>query len=1087
MTDTPNRKTAKKLLLVNWSCFQNECIELGSSTLFTGVNGTGKTTILDAMSYLLTANTQFNKAADDSDRSVNAYIHGDRKTNGSDRYLRKDAVTSYIAMEFYSPVEKCYLTVAVCIESHSAQDRAESKWIFCKDAKIVDINFFKIDGKMRTVTAKKNLEIKGKPFLTTDFMGRDTAIPQIIRALGIRPEDYTYSGGCRKYKEKLLKMMAFDPERNVDKFLQDSILAKVEVNSLNRLREQRTLYDQAKAMFENLKLERTALEEIEVKTRSYEKALRNKNVREMMFEYQFINANQKEIDRLNLDLENLRLELNALKEKQIASEKEFNSANDNLTEVKNKNHSVQAGLEKLQESKRNCEEKIRRNETELAKLKSTQAAVKILLEQLSSYFAIEKEEAEVLKNLSENDFSLDAKRKAFLSLSEKVLAQKEIFTKEEGRKEDQISLLQKELNETEENIHRLQSNIVLFPRESEDAKRIIKEEFARRGIKSDVHFFAELVESLTDETWRRAIETFLGKKRFNLIVDDDAEHEALSVIREKNLYGANVVLAKKIPETEIEEESAASILNIRNKSARKYANYLLNKIHLCETQEEVQEYPKGAIMRDGTLSKSYSASKMKISQTVPCLGNDVVKLQLKEAEAEKARLQESLSAVKTEIENLAQLKRLIGNIKWEAEDYNFDAPNELASEKKMKGQIELQIKELENSPEMLAAMKEIEFAQKRFDDAKSLNDKLIGDVRANNERQQNRQQQIEEKQKSVVERKSNYVELVSKNPELESEMLAEYERQTKNRNTLIIIGQKHRQQLSADLDTARRELENEQRKYNALADLPQENYGVEFIGKYRSRLRDVANVKADEAKEKLEEQSQKLRDIFLQDFVGELRENIEKAQSEIDSINRELKKIPFGRDIYQFKMIRKTDRDIFFNICDNLEAFSQSPDLFTQKTQNDEKLNEDVQDFLRRILDTEDDSDYSDYRNYFTYDMQIKSRIGEEETETNLSAKQGSASGGEKQTPYFIVLAASLMQFYPKDKCCARIAFIDEAFSALSKERIEQMVKFFEDNDFQVFYAAPPEKIDSIGRHISNTVSLFTSGRYTHVVEGISK
>ena len=73
-----NRKTAKRLLLVNWSCFQNEIIRLGSSTLFTGVNGTGKTTILDAMSYLITANTQFNKAADDNARNVTAYIHQQR-------------------------------------------------------------------------------------------------------------------------------------------------------------------------------------------------------------------------------------------------------------------------------------------------------------------------------------------------------------------------------------------------------------------------------------------------------------------------------------------------------------------------------------------------------------------------------------------------------------------------------------------------------------------------------------------------------------------------------------------------------------------------------------------------------------------------------------------------------------------------------------------------------------------------------------------------------------------------------------------------------------------------------------------------
>ena len=44
-----NRKTATKLLLVQWSRFQHVCIELEGSTLFTGVNGSGKSTVLDAM------------------------------------------------------------------------------------------------------------------------------------------------------------------------------------------------------------------------------------------------------------------------------------------------------------------------------------------------------------------------------------------------------------------------------------------------------------------------------------------------------------------------------------------------------------------------------------------------------------------------------------------------------------------------------------------------------------------------------------------------------------------------------------------------------------------------------------------------------------------------------------------------------------------------------------------------------------------------------------------------------------------------------------------------------------------------------
>lgn len=101
--------------------------------------------------------------------------------------------------------------------------------------------------------------------------------------------------------------------------------------------------------------------------------------------------------------------------------------------------------------------------------------------------------------------------------------------------------------------------------------------------------------------------------------------------------------------------------------------------------------------------------------------------------------------------------------------------------------------------------------------------------------------------------------------------------------------------------------------------------------------------------------------------------------------------------------------------------------------------------------------------------------------------KQGSASNGEKQTPYFIILAASLLQCYPANTCCARLAFIDEAFSALSRERIEQMVRYFEENHFQVFYAAPPEKINSIGQFIDSTVSLIVTGRYTNAVEGLVK
>ena len=224
---------------------------------------------------------------------------------------------------------------------------------------------------------------------------------------------------------------------------------------------------------------------------------------------------------------------------------------------------------------------------------------------------------------------------------------------------------------------------------------------------------------------------------------------------------------------------------------------------------------------------------------------------------------------------------------------------------------------------------------------------------------------------------------------------------------------------------------------------------------------------------------------FMNDFVAEINETIGEARREIDAINRELKQIPFGQDTYKFKMEEKPERMLFFRICKKLENYMNSPEIYMNYSRDDEEMERDIQEFMNMILNEEDEAEYTDYRKYFTYDMEITSHQGGEEITADLSKKQGSASNGEKQTPYFIILAASLLQCYPRRNCCARLAFIDEAFSALSRERIEQMVKYLEENDFQVIYAAPPEKISSIGQFIQSTVSLVTTGRYTNAVEGL--
>ena len=803
-----------------------------------------------------------------------------------------------------------------------------------------------------------------------------------------------------------------------------------------------------------------------------------------MFRYQYINQYKDEISKLEVNLQNSQIQLQDLEEKKKEAEEKLSEMRKRLSEVENKNHTITESLEKLERDKEETNKKIFALEAKLAELKNLQASLKVILPQIENYFAVPDENKTILQNLSENDFDERKKTEAFIDFSNKIKNQRDLFIEENGRIKGKLFDAQNKITEVQKRIKNLESNIRQFPEEAENAKRTIQNEFNKRGIKCHVRLFAELVESLGDESWRKAIETFLWNKRFNIIVDDEYCHEALSILNEKNIYKTSVVLTDKIPETEIEQDSAASVLNITNKGARRYANYLLNGIHLCQNLEELHAHPKGGITKDGMLCKSYAASKMQIQKTALCLGNNVVKIQLEQAKKELENLALEKSGYEKDISDKKQLITLIDNVEWKAELYNFDSNRELSEENRNLAKLGAQIEDLKNSPEMLAAAREYEIAKSNYDEADK-NSKLIERSLGSTEKEiSNIQDKIGESKSKSEKVESEYKEISERHLELVDEMKEEYERASRQRNTLIVISNKRLQDVLTEVESAKRKMEDKQRDYNLLSEIDSANYGIEFIPFYRDRYRDVANVKIDEAKNKVERQSEKLRDVFLHDFVAELNEKIVSAKEEIAAINAELKRIPFGRDIYQFKMEEKSAREVFFTICKNLELYSQSPDLFTERTASDEKLSDDVQSFLNKILDTEQEEDYSDYRNYFTYDMTIRSHIGNEESEMDLSKKQGSASGGEKQTPYFIVLAASLMQFYPKDVCCARIAFIDEAFSALSKERIEQMVKFLEDNNFQVFYAAPPEKINSIGQHIDNTVSLYTQGKYTKPVEG---
>ena len=666
-----NRKTATKLLLVQWARFQNECIRLEGSTLLTGVNGSGKSTVLDAMTYLLTGNTQFNKAAKDRDRTVIGYVRGDTKSNGTERYLRTGEVISYIAMEFWSPLDQSFLVVGVCMESDN-EIACRSSWFVCRDARIDEINFTSTEGKRIRFTPKNELAVRGEKLRSAEFLGKERGVEQVLRALGLRCN-------ASKYRSRLLKMMAFNPENNIDQFIQDCVLEPGRVDSLKELREQRHQFDHIKEMYENLRSSKAQLETIEQRTGEYERKLRSLRIRELMLLYQDLREKEEEKKQEEIRLEALKTKKERLEIRQKELDKRYKEAGERCRIAENNDifRGVRESIQALERQIEKLNEEKEKQENGLALLMKLQAQISAILKWADPFIEVEEEDRNCLAHLTEGGRQIEEKLRSYLRFKEQMQGQKQIFWEEEIHCGDRIRELDQELDELETEIKQLKSNQMVFPKNAEAAKRIIYEELKQQGIQTDVRLFAELVQEVKDAEWRAAIETFLGRKRFYIIVDGQYCHKAMEVLERRKLHGVHVVITDKLPETDISAGSAAEMLVIPNVYARRYANYLLNGIHLCGSLEELHEYPRGGLMKNGMLAKSYAVSNMDVDGTEFCLGGDAIRLQLNRKEGAKKQKQEERRSNQKHREQSRRYRSEIEGVDWEAGHYDFDAAKSL--------------------------------------------------------------------------------------------------------------------------------------------------------------------------------------------------------------------------------------------------------------------------------------------------------------------------------------------------------------------------------------------------------------------------
>ncbi len=1071
-------RTLEDVLITNWAVYTCTHFQIRNSALITGANESGKSTIIDALTYAMFGITDFNiqAGAGEDERSVIAYVKGDTKDN-EDRFLRGDQdVTSYIAVDLYNPADGTYLTEGVCIELYKGDTQTRSRWFVVPGAKISDINFYTKNGNTVSFTARQDLRFRGKPL---NFYKREEGIAVFLRMSGLR----LGQGGVRELRGKVRRLLACGKKKmDIDRFVRESIFEedKTAQNSLDNILQHKAEFEKLAEDLRKLNEEKELLQRIE---EQYLRVLKldAEAVRRSIAQKKFLYMRQKQADDgLETGISDLKSRMRVLEKKETQAQKLFDAADTEFIRASTAMHEGQRPVEELKD-------KLRRDEESRIAMEDSIRALRGLKKKAETLFggqddlSVSDELYEVISHAGEASADEAEIIRALQELEHKREAMHRNFQRRKEETGYALRDVRRELERLNREIRTLQQNKKVLPDGMEEELAVLKKEAERAGIHTELRFLCDLVNEI-DPKWQTAAETFLGGRRFNVIAEPQAVPGLLRIVDEKNLYKIYLVLTNKMDDipSKAPEGSLAARFQAANLYARKYINYTCGNLKCVETRQELNDNPRGAITPGGMLARGIVGSKMKPVRDL-VFGKDAVLQLLEKKKKERDEKQAKETSLKERADRFAGLAKRAYETSFAPEYYDTTAPVMLLKLREEIAETKRNIRALENNPSAkrlldmyLAASEKREQAQKNLTDIQS---ERKSDARS----MQERSEKLRDGRRSEQALREAYETAAALHPEEKTAADALYEKQKNNAEGSL---QRAIQEVNKQLGEATNGMLEAMFRYNAThAGFVADKSGAK---NYIARLDELRTKDIEETRNKIEAKARTISDTFMRDFVEVIYSRIRSMRDQKDAINAMLKAHKFGDKNYSLIMKARSSADMkaFFAVAQKIDELGSADNLELYLNMNSNFLREQgiadaFETFRDTVLNADDVTEYTDYRNYYTYDF----FINDGQHTAYLSRSQGIYSGGGKQTPYFILLTAALMTSYRSDTCCLRIAFIDEAFAAMDEDRIRSMIDYFNDNGLQVIYAAPDKTMHNIAPYVDTTVTVVKKNRKAEVID----